>query len=359
PTNATVWDMYNWDDVNPCRDGKLWVWARLGTDTHEYLYDLNTKLIVGELLNGGAVSFNQDGTKLLCTTSAEAVTFSERLVQRLNELVAKARHLPPPKPSFRYESVWLVNLRINTAKHVGVLKQYYGSGSSWRPSPSFRFVCNQTSTQSGLKKFFVFDFDTETIKEMPCPKYPLGWWDDRTVLMSDNDDVNGFNALTGVTTNLLSSANIEAFLGTNGVTNVKKPTIFIAWNKEHYDFYVSSAHRYDSNAAFLAQIDRSGPSLKMVNRAFEFHWMGQFSPDKTLYLYSGESGKWGSGGNGSVLLRDVRDNSTRVLVPSDRSKQYSLCRFYEGGVIYSRNRHLWRIDLNGSNNVPLFSGNGY
>jgi tetratricopeptide (TPR) repeat protein len=37
----------------------------------------------------------------------------------------------------------------------------------------------------------------------------------------------------------------------------------------------------------------------------------------------------------------------------DLGHLYSLVRFCDGGVIYWRKKHLWRIDLNGSNNAPL------
>jgi hypothetical protein len=35
----------------------------------------------------------------------------------------------------------------------------------------------------------------------------------------------------------------------------------------------------------------------------------------------------------------------------------ALARFYHEGVVYSRNRLLWRVDLDGSSNRPLFTTN--
>jgi hypothetical protein len=72
------------------------------------------------------------------------------------------------------------------------------------------------------------------------------------------------------------------------------------------------------------------------------------------YLYAGENGRFGSGGNGGVFLLDLASNTTRTLVPPDNSGQYSLPRFYSDSAIYFTNREPWRIDLNGSNAVRLF-----
>jgi len=361
PTNATVWEMYNWTDVDPCPGGKMWIWATLRPQTNlhrEFFYDLNAKLIVGELLNGGGITFNQDGSKLLCESGTDAQKFLDHMLLQFLSTVAKLRHAPTPKPPYRYEALWVLNLRSNSATQVGVLKQFNGSGSTWRPSPSRRFAFNRTSAQSATKTFFVFDFDTESLKEMPCAKYPIGWWDDRTVLMSDFADVALCDVLTGETTNFITEANLSAFLKTNDLTTIKKPSISYDWTGNQYNFYLAPETRYDTNAAFRIRLDRSGPSLKLLSRDFEYRWSGSFSQDETLYLYSGETGHWGRGGDGSVMLRALRDNSVHTLVPPDKSGQYSLCRFYDGGVIYSHKRHLWRVDLNGSNNAPLFSGNG-
>jgi hypothetical protein len=361
PTNATTWEMYNWNEVDPCPDGKVWIWATLRSQTNlhrHFLYDLKEKLIVGEMLNGGAITFNQDGSKLLCGSETDPKKFLDRMLFQFLNIVAKLRHTPTPKPPYRYEAVWALNLRSNTAAQVGILKQFNGSGSTWRPSPSRRFAFNQTSAQSATKTFFVFDFETDSLKEMPCAKHPMGWWDDQAVLISDNDDVALCNVLTGETTKIVTRADIDSFMQTNSLPSLKKPNIIYHWNGAQYEFYLAPDNRYDTNAAPLVEIERSGPSLKMISPSFEFHWLGQWSSDRSLYLYSGESGRWGRGGDGSVMLRDLRDNSVRALVPADKSGQYSLCRFYDGGVIYSRKRHLWRVDLNGSNNMPLFSGNG-
>ena len=43
-----------------------------------------------------------------------------------------------------------------------------------------------------------------------------------------------------------------------------------------------------------------------------------------------------------------------LITPSDGSGQYSLPRFYQDRIIYTRSRQPWSVDVNGSNNVKLF-----
>jgi hypothetical protein len=68
--------------------------------------------------------------------------------------------------------------------------------------------------------------------------------------------------------------------------------------------------------------------------------LGRLDITATHYLYNGERGLPGQGGNGAVLLRNLEDNSITSLVPPDNSGQYSLPRFYRNEVIYFRNRLL-------------------
>jgi len=58
---------YNVANPQPFVGGKVWVWAFQNTNrSHHYLFDLDDRLILGELFNGSAEFANQDGTKVLC-----------------------------------------------------------------------------------------------------------------------------------------------------------------------------------------------------------------------------------------------------------------------------------------------------
>jgi hypothetical protein len=104
----------------------------------------------------------------------------------------------------------------------------------------------------------------------------------------------------------------------------------------------------------LVKAERSGPSLKLLLRDFRFRWLGHFDDSGTHYIYQGEPGAPGGGGDGSVLLLDLTNNITRTIVPPWTSNQYSLVRQTGDTIIYSSNRILWRVDLNTTNAELLF-----
>jgi hypothetical protein len=111
--------------------------------------------------------------------------------------------------------------------------------------------------------------------------------------------------------------------------------------------------KWNAGESFLFKVERSGPALKLVTRKFKFGYLGVFDGADANYVYNGESGPTGLGGNGSIILRDLSNNTERVLVPQSATTQYALPRFYRDSLIYTRDRVLWRIDLNGSNNVRV------
>src|SRR5689334_17031225 len=64
-----AWDHYNWDIPAPFKDGKVWMWtAGPGrTNNHAWLYDLDRRAILGELLNGGCPElWSPANSRLLC-----------------------------------------------------------------------------------------------------------------------------------------------------------------------------------------------------------------------------------------------------------------------------------------------------
>src|SRR5437016_7203990 len=67
PIGSYVRMDYDWAGAVPFQGGKVWIWAIVSaTNRHCFLYDLNDRMVVGELLNAGPVFFNHDQTTLLC-----------------------------------------------------------------------------------------------------------------------------------------------------------------------------------------------------------------------------------------------------------------------------------------------------
>src|ERR1700733_3029672 len=66
PTSPFLRESFAWGAPVPFRDGKVWIFASTSrTNHHDYLYDLDHRKVLGELLNGGVAFANQDQTKLL------------------------------------------------------------------------------------------------------------------------------------------------------------------------------------------------------------------------------------------------------------------------------------------------------
>jgi hypothetical protein len=73
----------------------------------------------------------------------------------------------------------------------------------------------------------------------------------------------------------------------------------------------------------------------------------------TRYLYDGESGQPGRGGNGGVYLRNLTNHTIRTVVEPDNGKQYAIARFYGEDIIYFRNRLLWRLAPGETNSTQV------
>ncbi len=86
--------------------------------------------------------------------------------------------------------------------------------------------------------------------------------------------------------------------------------------------------------------------------------MGALNEAGTRYVWNGESGATGRGGNGAVFLRNLSGHTPRNLIPPDNAGQYALPRFYRDSIVYYHNQFLWRIDLDGRNNLRLLAPSG-
>src|SRR5262245_25933296 len=60
-------DYYEWLGDAPFDDGKLWLWTLGVTKSRQYLYDLDRRIILGELFNAAIPELRTRGnTRLLC-----------------------------------------------------------------------------------------------------------------------------------------------------------------------------------------------------------------------------------------------------------------------------------------------------
>ena len=345
---------YDWGGAVPVQDGTVWIEARSSaSDSHCYLYDVTNRLVIGELFNATPIFFNRDQTKLLCEGYSLEGSWKWTLTRWLDNFT---RTKPLAQKINRVEAFWVLNLENGSAQPLGRVYQFPGTGSRFVPSPGFRYGVNRPSTSLRGQELFLCDLESQLLTKITFSGRLVGWWDGHTLLVHDQG--NGFALLDVITrqsNTLLSAEAISKFMQETGLPGGPADIGWICyWNGGGYDLYLTVAKEKNWGESFLVKLDRNDRSLKLVKRNFKFHHLGFLDAAGTHYLYEGENGVPGRGGNGGVFLRDMSDDSIRTLVPPDNSGQYSLARFCGDGVIYSRNKVLWRVDLNGSNNTPVF-----
>jgi hypothetical protein len=227
------------------------------------------------------------------------------------------------------------------------------------PAPGFRYGYTRPSTSFGTGQIFICDLQSNLFTRVTIDGDPEGWWNDHTILFKDSlHNLKLFDVATHATSTLLTAEAISASLQELGLSpKAAALAVLCHWNGRDYDVLLTEDKEKNWGDSFLVRAERgeSKVVLKLISRAFKFQWGGHFNAERTLYLYEGENGPPGRGGNGAVFIRDMADGSSRTVVPPDNGGQYSLPRFGGEGVIYWRKRLLWQVDLNGSNNVPLLT----
>src|SRR5580765_4015903 len=346
---------YDWGDWAPVRDGKMWFWTvPMATNGHmqHFLYDFNKRRVVGELLNAVPRFANGDQTKLLCDGFSGSATLKWKIYRWLEKFpigrgISQRMNLEEP--------IWILDLRNNSAVRIGAISVPAGSGIDFVASPGIRFGYDRISGWNG-GEHVLCDLKSQQLRRIKIAGTPLGWWDEQNMLIQDSHtDLNLLNVSTGATNTLLTQATISNFLQR---MNLPNDAAFIAafchWNGREYDVLFTNGT--GARVPFLLKLERVDLSLKVLHREFRLNGREHMDNDCTHVVYDGEGPQPGKSGNGGVYLKSLTNNTTGTLVEPDNGGQYSLARFYDGGVIYWRKKHLWRIDLDGSNNAPLIPG---
>jgi hypothetical protein len=337
---------YEWSTDAPFQNDRLWLWVAATNGPRCYLYDLKNRAVAGQLFDAATVGiYSRDGSRLLVRGPG-----SPSFQQEISDIVAKlfGRKIGSAR---RAEAYWVLDISRNVATKVGQFSQIQGAGSRWHASPDFRHAFNMPSTSFG-SSFFVCDLDNVWMARFDIKGDLRGWWDDSHILLeSKPEGFTLFDVQTEKTTPLFTQADVQPLLARAGITNTPDLSADVHWNGTNYDLYfgLSDKIRGLHGDSFLLKANRSGPPLTMVSTNFGFRWGGSFNETSGLYLFQGESGRPGSGGNGSVYVRNLTNGTETVIVPPDNKGQYAIPRFYGNEVIYFRDRVLHRIGLDGSN----------
>ena len=354
---------YNFLDQRPFAGDTIWINLYNGTNNVEsFLFDLAKRKSTGQLLNAQPLHFNADHSRLLCMTRGPAkMTRLERAKAWVADILNRVRMKQPKwlraaKPNYNndYENFWVLDVNRNSATYVGRIPQLRGAGSRFRVSPDFRYAFNKPTTAPITNLVYLLDMEKKRLDEIHVDGWPMGWWDNRTLLAwSSNNDLRLVDVVTGTGSNLLLEASITNFLDQHGVERKgQKPSAFGAWNGREFEFYITDTHRkWSAEESFLLKVERPDGRLALVSPSFKFEWSDGFDESQRYYVYTGrEAGNRSDG----VFLRDLKTGEDTTLVPPAGERTFSIPNFYGKGVIYISTNTLWFVGLEGKGNVRLF-----
>jgi hypothetical protein len=202
--------------------------------------------------------------------------------------------------------------------------------------------------------YYLLDLQKRSIVELDAPPDACGWWNNTQLLMQNNNADFLLYDVRQRETSPLGVGQVTASLLEHGLTvdDMAQVRAFPIWNGREYDFYVTHAHQnWLAKESFLFELERPDGRLKLISPRFKFEWSDHFDATGRQYLYSGRD--FGTNSDG-VFLRDVESGLTRALVDAGTNRDYSRPHFYRDSVIHVRSNSLWRISLDGSNDVKLF-----
>ena len=343
----------------PFAGGKVWLTTSSGTnDIHCYLFDLQSRKVLGELKNANPLFMTEDRTKVFCQQRriAPPVGLREKILLFLDRKTLGKFHLAPSQDDI--DLFWLLDLKRNSGKLVGRLNQFRGFGSTtFQASPDFRYAFNKPSTGFEKPELFICDLQKETLTRVKVDGWPHGWWDGQSIVLKTSaNDFILYHVPTGTVSNSISFTTFTAFLaGLNDPeARAAEAWMFPVWTGKERHLYLSKARAdWPDGTSYLVKIQPPSATLELVITNFLPEFPNHIDPTETWQLYSGTGSSYR--GNG-VFLRELRTGATRTLVPGDptSSPRPSIPNFYDDTVIYIRDNALWQIDLTGSNNTRLF-----
>jgi hypothetical protein len=342
---------YEFLSPSPFEGGRMWISARQGTNSyHCFLFDIDRRLVLGELFNAGPVSMTRDQSKLLCVQWTTRQWSLQAWIAALFKCLSH-RYVSFPHVGDQMQVFWVVDLSGDTATRIG---EASGAHSTSQPSPGFRYSYDESIGVPQAPQILVSDLERKTLARIRPLGWPQGWWDERSIVIKDpTNNFILFDVVTARTSPLLSSAEVAGYFKNMHIpADPATANLFWIWTGKENDFYLTDLRKkWEAVESFLIKVGRPEPTLSLVSTNFKFEWSDHLDSTARYYLYSGRDRPQASS---AVFLRDLRNNANGTLVPSDGGNYHSIPRFYREGVIYVRSNMLWRVDLNGSNQTRVF-----
>lgn len=226
---------------NPFEGGLVWIDAWNKDDNHSYLYDLEQKKVLGELVNGWPVFGNRDQSKVLLRDHLPSGKM--RILGLLERITGGKFKLAN---RHRKESFVVLDRKENKARPVGRLYQLQGSSSRWFPSPTYRYGFTSPTVSRG-KAVAVCDLDKASMREIKIAGYFIGWWNETNIFyISDSHDLAIHDVESDETSTLITSTELEHFLqqhAPDAGLSASSIEPFMMWEDDQYQFYLTEKRR--------------------------------------------------------------------------------------------------------------------
>ena len=349
---------YDFLAYRPFEAGGMWVGTLSGrTNWQIFVFDIENRRVIGRVTYGWPVMLF--GDRLLCSQPTAAIPAWRRLWTKFLNLVRpifgnRIKLTPPDSEANAY---WLLNLENGTAKWLGNIPGQ--PNFTVVPSPDFHYCFAARHPRVPSLDYYLLDLRNRRITKMDTPQdaAACGWWENSRILFeTTNSDFVLYDVRKRTSSPLITFGKLGGFLEQNNLTfGTGRPHAFAIWNGRENDFYLTDPHKnWLAEESFLIKLDRPDGRLNLLSPRFKSEWSDHIDRSGRLYLYSGREQGEGSDG---VFLRHLDTGTNQILVAPTTNKYHSIPRFYGNSVIYVRSNSLWRISLDGSNNVQLFPPN--
>jgi len=350
PSNATV-HFLNFLTSRPFEGGKMCLGVSFSqTNWQLLIFDIEKRRVLGEVTNGWPVMLFGDPSKLLCY-QITTTPWRKHITRQIFSMLARLFKRRSGSSLFIETQIyWVLELEKNTAKRLGEIP---GSPNFTEvASPDFAYCFTGRLRPDGLFDYYLLELRHGSIRKFETTHRVCGWWDNSRILLeSTNLDLSLYDVRSKATSPLISSGTLRGFLERNKLAP-GTPRPFFVWNGRENDVYLTDLHqKWLAAESFLIKLERPDGRLKLLSPSFKFEWSDHLDASGQLYLYSGREQGQGSDG---VFLRHLDANTNQILVASSTNRDHSIPRFYGNSVIYMRSNAVWRIGLDGSNNVKLF-----
>ena len=155
------------------------------------------------------------------------------------------------------------------------------------------------------RSLFLCDLEQPSLRQISIQGYPCGWWDEHDVLIDmGNNQFDLLDITTQTTRSLFGAGDFEKLLAKSAITNTPPAVGTIAnWNGKSFDFYFGIRDQINGlkgSNSFVLRASVDSPQLALLYPQFQFRWGGYFDRDGKRYLFPGEQGQPGTGGNGGA-----------------------------------------------------------